>query len=255
MKAPVLNYLGSKQMLLPLIDRVMTPHVRPGAVFGDLFAGHPYSATQCRALLQCRFTPRVAELVAELDALACRSRSTGKATAPSGLVALNFSPAGPMRRKFFTAANAARIDACRARIETWRRTGKLRGEAEHAFLLASLMRSCARVSNTTGTYTAFMREFLPRAVRPLRILPAHTDDDMGRRRRRRNGDAVLQGDAADAARARAFDVVYLDPPFNARHYASYYGFYNFLIAYDPALQVVGRTAAPAEYGGRCTGSH
>ncbi len=157
-------------------------------------------------------------------------------------MALNFSPAGPERRKFFTAANAARIDACRKRIQTWRRSGKLRGEAEHAFLLASLMRSCARVANTTGTYTAFMRDFLQRAVRPLRILPAHTECGKAAGRH-----AVLQGDAADAARARAFDVVYLDPPFNARHYASYYGFYNFLIAYDPSKRVVGRTAAPAEY--------
>jgi adenine-specific DNA-methyltransferase len=262
--SPVINYIGSKVRQLPLLDRVMTPHVPVGGVFGDLFAGtgtvaahyrsvagtvvandhEVYSATLCRALLYCRFTPRVAGMIDELDELA------GSVVAPGargsrrrpGLVAANFSPLGPNGRMYFTPHNAARIDAVRERIEAWRCAGRVR-EPEHAFLLASLIRSCARVANTNGTYTAYLKRFWPRSERALRVLAAHTCAEGPAKRRH----VVTCGDALAAARAHVFDAVYLDPPFNDRHYASYYGFYNFLIANDPTQALVGRTAAPAAY--------
>ena len=257
--SPAINYLGSKVRQLPLLDRLMRPHLPPGGTFGDLFAGtgsvaahfrsaggtviandaEPYSAVLCQALLLCRYTPRLRAMIAELDSLSV-SRATG-------LVAANFSPAGPAGRMFFTPENAARIDAVRARIETLTPSGSgdLSGK-ERAFLLASLMRSCARVANTSGSYTAYLKTFVPRAKRAFRMLPAHTSVDPVSKT-----NAVTCGDSLPLALSLAsrvkFDVVYLDPPFNGRSYGSYYGFYNYLLAYDPGVEVTGKTGIPADY--------
>lgn len=117
-------------------------------------------------------------------------------------------------RMYFTPANAARIDAVRARIRAWREAGRIGGDAYYV-LLAALIEAADRVANTAGVYAAFIKSWQPNASRPLRLRPPRPVYGPGSRAERR--------DALELLRERGpFDVLYLDPPYNERQYPAYY---------------------------------
>lgn len=117
-------------------------------------------------------------------------------------------------RQFFTIRNAARIEACRLSIARWSRNGWLTHD-ERAVLLASLINSIDKVANTAGTYYAYLKDWHRKALLPFRfefIIPTHGNI----------AGHCFFGQAKDLVALRAFDVLYLDPPYNGRSYARYY---------------------------------
>lgn len=117
------------------------------------------------------------------------------------------------RRRFFTRDNAARVERCRQQIWSWTHADVL-SPREHALLVASLVDSMDRVANTAGTYYAYLKHWHRKALRPFRFsllvpqrgIPGHP----------------RLADALELVGSGAFDVVYLDPPYNARRYGGYY---------------------------------
>ncbi|HUF28607.1 MAG TPA: DNA adenine methylase [Gemmatimonadaceae bacterium] len=129
-----------------------------------------------------------------------------------GFVTAHFSPAGG--RMFFSEGNAARIDAARAALERWR-TAELISADAYFILLAALIEGADRVANTAGVYAAYIKSWQSNARRPLLIVPEMP--------LRGGGSSAHQGDAAEVARdAGPVDLLYIDPPYNARQYAGYY---------------------------------
>lgn len=147
----------------------------------------------------------------------------------------HFSDAGTADRRFFTAENAARIDAVRTTIADWRSRDML-DDGEEAFLLASLVDAADRVANTAGTYYAHLKAFTKKALRPLELrLPGTT----------RNGASggCHRVDAAELAARTETDILYLDPPYNERNYSRYYHLPETLVRGDaPAAR--GRSGVP-----------
>lgn len=135
-----------------------------------------------------------------------------------GFIHEHYTPAGEQGaahgRMYFTPANGARIDAIRSRIAHWRAAGWV-GEDADCVLLAALLEAADRVANTTGVYAAFVKSWQSNARRPLMLrVPALVPG---------NGCHSKRADALDAVRdANAFDLLYLDPPYNSRQYAGYY---------------------------------
>lgn len=118
------------------------------------------------------------------------------------------------RRRFFTRGNAARIEACRNCIRQWSRKGWVT-RSEEAVLLASLINSMDKVANTAGTYYAYLKGFYRKAKKPFRFeLMPHTPSKTACR--------SFLCEASDLVAARAFDILYLDPPYNERNYSNYY---------------------------------
>lgn len=119
-----------------------------------------------------------------------------------------------LKRHFFTVENARRIEACRKRIYEWDAAGLLNGN-ERAVLLSSLINSVDRVANTAGTYYAYLKTWHRKALRPFSfsLLPCT---------RGNSKNHCLLGDARDLVGQRAFDILYLDPPYNERSYGHYY---------------------------------
>lgn len=128
----------------------------------------------------------------------------------SGWITRQFSEA----RLFFTRDNAVRLDACRLRIAQWSRDGWL-SINERALLLASLVNSMDRVANTAGTYYAYLKTWYRKALKPFcfELIPPTPGNP--------NCYCFL-GDAKDLIGKRFFEILYLDPPYNARNYSSYY---------------------------------
>ena len=74
--------------------------------------------------------------------------------APEYFIHSNYTPVGG--RMYFTEENALKIDGMRIDIENLYKEESI-SEAEYAFLIASLLESVLKVSNTSGTYQAFLR--------------------------------------------------------------------------------------------------
>lgn len=137
-----------------------------------------------------------------------------------GFIHDQFSPEGEAGkahdRRYFTAENAARIDAVRREIWEWRAEDRLTRE-ERFILLAALLEAADRIANTTGVYAAYVKSWQPNAERPLELRPPHLMTGTGL------DCEAFQRDALELVRALpAFDLLYLDPPYNTRQYAGYY---------------------------------
>ena len=135
----------------------------------------------------------------------------------AGFIFREYSPSGASRskheRQYFTCENAKRIDGMRAAIETWYADGQL-SHNEHTLLIADLMEAANQIANIAGTYGCFMGHWTASSLRPIRastreLLPSPCKFE------------VSTSDVFDL-RATAEDVVYLDPPYTKRQYASYY---------------------------------
>lgn len=135
-----------------------------------------------------------------------------------------FSPGGPAGRMYFRPETALHIDAVRQQIARWAGDGLLRAE-EELTLIAALVDAVPSVSNIAGTYGAFLKGWDPRTTKPLRLAPFDVVAN-GR------GNRAFNQDATDLIDVASGDVLYLDPPYNARQYASNYHVLETIALYD-----------------------
>lgn len=80
----------------------------------------------------------------------------------------NYTPVAD--RMYFTEDNAIKIDGMRIDIEDMYKQAII-SEAEYAFLIASLLESVLKVSNTSGTYQAFFKFWEQRSLKEFVIAP------------------------------------------------------------------------------------
>ena len=116
-------------------------------------------------------------------------------------------------RRYFIEQNAAAIDAARTQIALWVEDGLLT-DREERLLIADLISAANRVANIAGTYGCFLSRWQSSAYQPLHLRPRELKDER----------TELVATVADVAELRptANDLVYLDPPYTKRQYASYY---------------------------------
>ena len=130
-----------------------------------------------------------------------------------GFVTSHFSPVG--ERMYFTEENAMRIDAARQAIHDWHRSGWIDSSVFY-ILLAALIEGSDRVANTAGVYAAFIKSWQSNARRPLSIVPVLPAEGA------RGSTAHLTDAVTLAAALGPVDLLYIDPPYNARQYSGYY---------------------------------
>ncbi|PJN22392.1 DNA adenine methylase [Kitasatospora sp. CB02891] len=134
-----------------------------------------------------------------------------------GFITREYSPASAqhagVERRYFTEANASRIDAMRTQIATWRTDGTI-SMSEERLLIADLLAAANRVANIAGTYGCFLRHWSSTGVRELELRP--------RELRRRAVTADLRVGDVTQLSIHSEDVAYFDPPYTKRQYAAYY---------------------------------
>lgn len=139
-----------------------------------------------------------------------------------GYVHHTFSPAGG--RMFFTEANALSIDYYRSEIS---KTSEISSPVADV-LVTALLLSCSRNANAIGQFRAFLKEWDPRAQRPMTLDVGALLGDHAERATVAGsmigGWECVSRDAADSAvlAAPLADVLYLDPPYTCRSYAKFY---------------------------------
>ena len=131
-----------------------------------------------------------------------------------------FSPEGKPTsgddpRKYFTPANAAKIDAIREQINSWIDAKQIT-DCEASLLKHTLIMAVNNVANISGTYGHYLSKFDKNATEPL-ILTAVAFDPSPN-----IAHTILQGFAEDLAEQITADLCYIDPPYMKRQYAANY---------------------------------
>jgi len=256
-----MRYIGSKAATLPAIQSIIETQASGATSLCDPFAG---TCTVARHFKKLGMRVETGDLlwgsyVFQLATIALNEIPTFtrlrialglKATESSaqsvlswlersqgqpGFVTKHFSDADPNGRRFFTIANATKIDAVRGQIADWRSDGLI-DMLEEAYLLACLLDAADRVANTAGTYMAHLKSWGRKALKPLdlRAVPIVNNHAPNR---------CSRTDARETAKTNV-DVLYLDPPYNTRDYSFYYHLPESLVLWD-GLIPTGKSGVPA----------
>lgn len=127
-------------------------------------------------------------------------------------------------RQYFSDENAQRIDAVRSQIAQLKEE-KFINNQEYYFLLASLLESADKVANTASVYGAFLKQLKKSARKGFILNPAEFECN-------ENEHLVFNEDANTLIAKIEGDILYLDPPYNAREYGANYHLLNTIALYD-----------------------
>jgi len=226
-----MNYIGSKQKLAPWIKSVIEevyPNDLKDAVFADIFAG----TGQVARFLK-KHVKKVIVNDLESYSFILNSHYIGNTIAletcdldflpTEGLFYKNFSEGGEIKRKYFTENNAKIIDGIRQKIEQKLNANEI-SKQQYIWLLASLIEAADSVANTASVYGAFLKEYKKAALKNLnfQLVPYEITNQK---------NEIYQEDANNLIKKISGDVLYLDPPYNARQYGSNYHVLNKIVNY------------------------
>lgn len=127
-------------------------------------------------------------------------------------------------RLYFSDENGMLCDAIRQKVESWKER-KMITENEYYFLLTSLLESIDKHANTASVYGAFLKKLKKSAERTMKLVPVDmliNDHD----------HKVYNEDINVVIKKIDGDILYLDPPYNQRQYATNYHLLETIAKYD-----------------------
>lgn len=232
-----MNYIGSKQKLSPFLKSSIYSVVGKqlsDKVFCDLFAGtgsvgrsfkkevkqvisndmEYYSFVLNKNYIENHKSLNYQPYLDELNAL----------MGVNGFIFNEYSENGKAERLYFSENNGKKIDAIRQKIEYWKTTNQINDNLYY-FLLTSLLESADKVANTASIYGAYLKHLKKSAQKELIIEPAiFLEND--------NEHLVFNQNANELIKKIQGDILYLDPPYNAREYGANYHLLNTIAKYD-----------------------
>lgn len=127
-------------------------------------------------------------------------------------------------RQYFSDENGMKCDAIRQKIENWK-INNLISDDEYYFLITSLVESIDKYANTASVYGAFLKKLKKSAQNNLVLKPVEliiNDRD----------HQVFNEDINKLVSRIKGDILYLDPPYNHRQYATNYHLLETIAKYD-----------------------
>jgi adenine-specific DNA-methyltransferase len=259
-----LNYIGSKFQLLDWITNNMKEKTGwtsfANKRIGDMFSGtgivsyhfrkhnaivisndaELYSSIITHAFTRSIYTANCKKIIDEFQ----QDIQDNKHSTTIGFITTHYSPFGSCERKFFTIENAKRIDYIRNKLELIKESLAF---DEYQFILASILLSADAVSNVPAVYGCFLKNFKAKAMKNLKLMPIHNNTLQSHYASNTNNNDVLNTDFLASFET---DLVYLDPPYNARQYSKNYFPLN-IIAKTPELllselPLKGKTGIPSD---------
>lgn len=253
-----MRFIGNKTRLLMNIQKVIENHNIKGETFCDIFAGSGsvgdyfkdkytvisndylyFLSVINKAKLSYKETPVFSTFFsAKKQNIFEYLNTRDYHESPQYFITSNYVE--DSNRKYFTKQNAIKIDGIRIEIENLYRD-KFICDNEYAFLLASLIESVMGVSNTTGTYEAFLKHWDNRALKDFIIQPLEINNVIPK-----DKPIVYNEDSNILIREIKGDILYLDPPYTITDYSNAYHLLESLAKYDyPEIRgKTGRRIAP-----------
>ena len=142
-----------------------------------------------------------------------------------GFIYKHYCLGGNGKRQYFSDENGKRIDTMRTAIENWKENGRI-SDNLYYFLLCSLLECADKVANTASVYGAYLKNLKKSAQKKLVLVPA--DYELNE-----NEHQVFNKDANELIKEIEGDILYLDPPYNARQYGANYHMLNTIAEYTP----------------------
>ncbi len=253
-----MNYIGSKLSLLKFLEESINKVVKDDCrVFCDLFAGtgivgnyfkkkgykiiandiQYYSYVlnkhyignhkELKFLKLVKKLPKLKKIKAEnRKDFVCDYLENLKET--KGFIYKNYCLGGTKgkkeQRQYFSDSNGMRCDAIRQKIEEWKKE-RLINNNEYYYLLTSLIESVDKCANTASVYGAFLKKLKKSAQKSFILQPAEliiNDQE----------HKVYNKDINVLVKEVKGDILYLDPPYNHRQYASNYHMLETIARYD-----------------------
>jgi adenine-specific DNA-methyltransferase len=253
-----MNYIGSKLSLLKFLEESINKVVDKNCnVFCDLFAGtgivgryfkekgykiiandiQYYSYVLNRHYIgnheELSFSKLERE-IAELKNVDTKNRKNivcdylSSLKGVRGFIYKNYCLGGTKskneERQYFSDKNGMRCDAIRQKIENWKKE-KIISNNEYYFLITSLIESIDKYANTASIYGAFLKKLKKTAQNNLILKPAELIIN-------EQNHKVFNEDANKLSRKIKGDILYLDPPYNHRQYATNYHLLETIAKYD-----------------------
>ena len=244
-----MNYIGSKFSLVDFIkesinetlnisNEARTPQEM---VFADLFAGTCVVGEAFKALgysviandiqyYSYVISKHLIENNGNLDKERCAVLvdELNKLDGIAGFIYQNYSLGGTQgqtfERMYFSDFNAKKCDAIRTKIEQWKQENYI-SENEYYFLLGSLINSIDKYANTASVYGAYLKNLKKSAQKEMVLTPLQIVKGSS------NGIAYNE-DISTLIKKVEGDILYLDPPYNARQYCTNYHLLETIAKYD-----------------------
>lgn len=239
-----MRYLGNKTRMLENINSVILDNNITEGIFCDLFAGsgsvgdyfkerfqiisndylHSLSIVN-KAKLENKDIPSFKDFIKKYGVDPFTYFNNKIYISDSQFfITNNYSPKG--NRQFFTEKNATKIDGIRIEIEKLYKDFII-DLKERNFLIASLIESVMGVSNTTGTYEAYLKNWDNRALKEFELQPINI-----RKANKIFNNTIYNKDSNELLRKIAGDVLYIDPPYTVTDYNSAYHVLESISKYD-----------------------
>lgn len=142
----------------------------------------------------------------------------------SGFMSEEYSENGKSERLYFSEENGKKIDSVRQKIEDWKLSKNI-SEDQYFFLLCSLLEAADKVANTASVYGAYLKQIKKSAQKKLEIVASLFELT-------ENSHQVYNEDSNSLIQKIEGDILYLDPPYNARQYGANYHLLNTIAKYD-----------------------
>lgn len=140
-----------------------------------------------------------------------------------------YSPASlqfeDVERRYFTEKNASKIDAIVNQIHLWNKQGIIT-EYEFITLMADVIIATNNVANIAGTYGCFLSKWTKQSEKEFWLEK--------RSLRKNKVDLIYSNKDVFEIESEENDVVYFDPPYTKRQYASYYHILETIVCGDEA---------------------
>lgn len=244
-----MNYIGSKYSLIDFlktsIDKTLKLHNETKKssemVFADLFAGTGVVSGSFKQkgysiiandiqYYSYVITKHMIENNGNLDKKRCDHliEELNNLDGVEGFIYKNYSYGGTegqeFRRMYFSDFNAKKCDAIRIAIETWLKQCKI-NEHEYYFLLGSLINSIDKYANTASVYGAYLKTLKKSALKEMELVALPIMEGTVECK-------VYNEDISELINNVSGDILYLDPPYNARQYCTNYHMLETIAKYD-----------------------
>jgi len=240
-----MNYIGSKLSLMDFLEDTIydiTGYTKGKYfVFADLFAGTGivgvnFKKNGCKVIsndiqwYSYILSKHYIENNSEMDVSLLKYLNNLEGV--DGFIFNNYCAGSGSNRNYFSDYNGRKCDAIRQELEKLYVNRQI-NDNQYYYFLASLINSIDKYANTTSVYGAFLKHIKKSAQKnfELELLPIIKGSNDG---------VVYNINSNDLIKNIKGDVLYLDPPYNARQYGANYHILETISKYDNP-QIRGKT--------------